>query len=130
MIDSGATSDFISSSFVKQHKIPSIKKAIPEVLTVIDGTPIASNQGKIFEHTEDGWLTHMGVHEEQISFNVLDIPKYHIILEKSWLYKHNPTIDWINSSINFPSKQCQKCATTSLPINLSAISQTAFAKEL
>lgn len=125
MIDSGATSNFMSLDFASKHHIPLLQKDKPEVLTVIDGTPISS--GAITSHTSEAILSYADDHCEGVSFNIIPMPKYHLILGTPWLAKHSPNLDWKNQAIQFTSSYCQQhCKLQSQAINISTVSSSEF----
>ena len=107
MIDSGATGNFISSSFIAQHKIPTKLKNIPIPLFVIDGTPISSG-GKITHSTMVMKVETLppSKHFEPLSFDIISM-KHEVILGLPWLQKHAPSILWDDLSLHFTSDFCK-----------------------
>jgi hypothetical protein len=112
MIDSGASSCFIHKDFVKNYKIPTIKKKKPRKLKVIDGREISSG---LVEY-ECTFQLQIGSHSEEVVCNVADIGKHSIVLGMSWLRIHNPTIEWSTKRIIFNSVYC---SNTCLPVSNS-----------
>ena len=99
LIDSGAsTLAIISQDFVNRHSIPLENLDGHVLVKTADGSPLGT-----------GYITHRTApmkmkivdHEEMLQFLVLPIPHVDIILGHSWLQKHNPRIDWRNSTIHF-----------------------------
>mgnify|MGYP002804382785 CR=1 FL=1 len=113
MLDSGATGNFIDHGMVNTLQIPIIQKDTPEEVQAVDGKPLSS--GPLTEHTT---LLQLRVvvgeeqHTERVQFNVIDAPQYGIILGMPWLHRHNPLINWVTRSVQFPSLHCrQNCLT-------------------
>lgn len=132
MIDSGASSNFVSSSLIPRA-IPLIRKPIPIPLSVIDGTPISG--GAITHHTAPVSLlfeADLQQHAEEIQFEVIPMSSYTVILGIPWLRQHDPRIDWSSNHISFVSKHCQAfciSATTLLP-SISCVSRAKMEKLL
>ena len=104
MLDSGASSCFIDSSFASSHNFPFVTKKSPVPVQVIDGQPISS--GPITSHTAIVKMTIEGTnHSEDISFNVISM-SYPVVLGIPWLRKHMPSIDWNSGSVTFSSHFC------------------------
>ena len=99
LIDSGASSCFIDSSFVKKFKIPTKEKKFPIQVEAVDGRALGS--GNITLETIPVLFKTSG-HEEMISFHVINSPNYPIVLGMSWFCMHNPEIDWLERKISFP----------------------------
>jgi hypothetical protein len=103
MVDCGATSQFIDQDFPLKNGLKLRRKAVPEVLTVVDGrTSVA------------GDLTHevtiqllIDQHLENVVFQVTKRGSVPLILGQTWLRRHNPLIDWANNTVNFRSAWCQ-----------------------
>jgi len=111
MIDSGATGNFISESYLgkKGLGIPYYRKKYPTSLYLIDGTPILS--GRVERSTAElsmqfGTTDSTLRHIETIQFDVIPM-NYSVILGYTWLQKHLPTIDWSTGAIEFTSISCK-----------------------
>src|SRR5205809_7391893 len=94
MLDSGATSNFISQRFVETYNVPLKKKARPIPLSVIYGTPISTRA--ITDQMVACELT-LGLANEQCEMLTLDmIPMatYDVILGRLWLKMHSQWIQW------------------------------------
>ena len=96
MLDSGANSNFINHEFAQQYQVPQVKKNQVISLQVIDGTSIMS--GGISYHIELCELTFSNYHEP-ISFNIIPLSNYDVVLGIPWLCHHNPKICWSNNTI-------------------------------
>ena len=103
MIDSGATTQFIDEDFAKSKNIPLIKKPFGETLTVFDGRE--SSAGLITHEAEVSLL--IDNHLEICTFQVTKLAQYQLIVGKSWLKKHNPSIDWVTNNVTFDSQFCK-----------------------
>ena len=45
----------------------------------------------------------IGKHQEHISLDITKVPKYDVVLGMAWLHDTNPTVDWRNRQLTFPS---------------------------
>jgi len=112
LLDSGASTTFISKRIVDDMELKTYKfeRAIP--LLNIDGTP--NTVGKISHYTYlDLYIPYAGGHKSRSIFAVTDIDNQDVILGIDWLRRHNPTIDWRNRSITL---HC--CGFTLNPIRI------------
>ena len=98
-----------------------VKKQRPLSLTTVDGTPVKS--GKVTHEAHLRML--IGEHEEVVVFDVADIGDDNMILGISWLRKHNPTINWERSTLEFTSVFCQ---THCLPVDAKRTARRAAYK--
>ena len=99
LVDSGASRDFISRSFVRRHRLdlargPSLKVRLADgsISTTCDVVP-------------DCALT-LGIEskfEDTTDLVVIELDKrFDIILGMPWLKRHNPRIDWPTSTLELP----------------------------
>lgn len=95
LLDSGASANFISSSFISSHSLPVSFNSFP--LSLADGSSTqalgsidlqVSFQGKLFKH----------------NFVVVNSP-FNVILGIPWLQDTNPTIDWATGSVSVDNQQ-------------------------
>ena len=100
LIDSGASSNFISRSFARKNRFQSKKLKKPIEMVNIDNTP--NKIGKIEEYVEE--MMTINSHEEKTKFYIADIGDDDIILGIQWLKIHNPEIDWTRGTIHL--KKC------------------------
>ena len=111
LVDSGASSCFLDSSFAYQHSLSLVTKDIPRHLQVIDGRDAAS--GLITQESAPIRLT-TGRHQEIISLDVTSCPNYPIVLGLPWLRAHDPYILWSAGLVTFSSPLClQACSRQS-----------------
>jgi hypothetical protein len=107
MLDSGATSNFVDSTFVSAHSLKTVAKPIPRELVVVDGRSISS--GAVTHHTSPlpfSVTSSSPLHSETLSFDITTLGSYPIILGIPWLKKHEPTIGWSTHSLDFLSDHC------------------------
>jgi hypothetical protein len=99
MIDSGATTLFVSKCFVQRHYI--ICSPLPNTIALhnIDGS---KNKAGSLTHFARLTLT-IGSWNEPTDFLVTNLGPEDIILELLWLKKVNPTIDWDSGEIEIPN---------------------------
>ncbi|CEL53165.1 Retrotransposable element Tf2 155 kDa protein type 1 OS=Schizosaccharomyces pombe (strain 972 / ATCC 24843) GN=Tf2-1 PE=4 SV=1 [Rhizoctonia solani AG-1 IB] len=98
LIDSGATTNFISPSTIERLKIPTITLEKPRTVTMLDGSN--PKQGKIWKKATitfyfDGRpMTH--------DFLISPIGVHSAILGIKWLEKESPEIDWATRQLSLP----------------------------
>jgi predicted aspartyl protease len=104
MIDSGASSLFLSQRFVSENHVSTKRLPRPIPLHNIDNTLNAA-----------GYITHtarltlqIDNHEEEAEFAVTDIGPEEVIIGIEWLRTHNPEINWKQGSITM-SRCPKKC---------------------
>ena len=91
MIDSGASTLFISKRFVQENQVQAQELAHAIPLYNIDGSP--NKMGNITHIAELGMC--IGNHHEPAAiFTVANIGTEDVIIGIDWLRKHNPDIDW------------------------------------
>lgn len=101
MIDSGASTNFISSSLVEKLNVFK-RKIMGRTLQLAVGRQITK-----LRHETDKIIMSIGNHEEEISFFVLKEMNEDLILGKSWLEKHNPVIDWMKGEMELSRCNCK-----------------------
>ena len=99
-LDNGADSSFISRSFLEHLGLDPIPLTQPVDLLLADG----KLAGQI-RATSPPLQLHIGNHVETIIFHVADI-QHNIILGNTWLFQHNPKINWRTRSVLFDSSDC------------------------
>ncbi|QRW22888.1 Retrotransposable element Tf2 protein [Rhizoctonia solani] len=102
LIDSGATSNFISPSLVEKLKIPKTLLKNPRVVRMLDGT--ISQTGCIWHQVQLAVLANG--HPHTIPFLVCPLGNTLAILGMTWLTTESPLIDWHQGLVMFP-KQIQ-----------------------
>ena len=97
LLDCGATGQFLDTAFVKEHNLNTRK--LPRAIPVynVDGT--LNKSGSIQEEV-DVILTFKD-HTEKTTFAVCDLGDKEAILGHTWLYHHNPEIDWRTGEVLF-----------------------------
>ncbi|QRW20440.1 Retrotransposable element Tf2 protein [Rhizoctonia solani] len=100
LIDSGATSNFISPSIVEKYKIPKTQLENPQVVRMLDGT--ISQTGRIWHQVHLAVLANG--HSHSIPFLVCPIGNTPAILGMTWLTQESPLIDWNQGTITFPNQ--------------------------
>ncbi|QRV88426.1 Retrotransposable element Tf2 protein [Ceratobasidium sp. AG-Ba] len=112
MLDSGASSIFISERIVQDFQLFKKKLDKPCRLKVIDGREIDSGRVehyvtinlKIFDH------------EEEVDAYVVNVGNQDLVLGMAWLKRHNPVIDWDKKSLVFSSRYCSENCLRMSPI--------------
>jgi hypothetical protein len=91
MIDSGSTSNFISSSFTKTNKIKTqvLNREYEQKVQLADGKEyVVKEIVELANLSWDGW-------KGKVTLLVLPLSHYDIILGMKWLKESNPKIDWV-----------------------------------
>ena len=110
MLDSGASTIFLSSNFVKRHKVKPQALNAPIRLQNADGSPNAIGQ-----ITHEARLSmQIGGHKEDIVASVANTGDDELIIGVDWLRHHNPEIDWATGCLNF-SRCPNECIRTPPP---------------
>ena len=60
---------------------------------------LADGSEKISSQCLQNICVDLGEHVEYLDFFILDLPKYDVILGKSWLDRWNPLIDWKKNQV-------------------------------
>ncbi|QRW25579.1 Retrotransposable element Tf2 protein [Rhizoctonia solani] len=100
LIDSGATSNFISPLIVEKYKIPKTQLKNPQVVRMLDGT--ISQTGCIWHQVHLTVLANG--HPHSIPFLVCPIGNTLAILGMTWLTAEAPLIDWQQGLVTFPEQ--------------------------
>ena len=94
LVDCGASSNFVSTEFIKNNNLRISTASTVNTVTLADGS----------QQVSCGTLEHacitIGTYTDHFDFTVLPLPKYDAILGQSWLQSLNPNIDWIKQSIS------------------------------
>ena len=88
LIDSGATECFVSTRVVRDHNMKICKKK--EKLKIFLADSSVKNTSQCLHNI----YVDLGDHVEFLNFFILELPKYDVILGKSWLDRWNPVVDW------------------------------------
>ena len=88
LLDSGASSNFISQEFLDQHQLP--MKALPRIQTIFSG----DGSQKTCTTKTTSIKLQIDSFQDKIQALPLDLSQYDLILGTPWLIKHNPQIDW------------------------------------
>ncbi|QRW22121.1 Retrotransposable element Tf2 protein [Rhizoctonia solani] len=100
LIDSGATSNFISPALVENLKIPKTQLKNPRVVRMLDGT--LSQTGCIWHQVQLAVLANG--HSHTIPFLVCPIGNTPAILGMTWLMAEAPLINWQQGLVTFPEQ--------------------------
>lgn len=119
LVDSGASFDYVSQSFVQKHSFE-VQKASQVPVRVADGT--LYNSDKVSKSVK----LRIGAFEDTLTLRVFPLLTCDIILGLPWLYKHNPSIDWRSNTLTIygdrdtftiASNRSRPSATTALDVN-------------
>ena len=95
MLDSGATSNFISETFITKNHIPSTTLIPRHTILLADGST-----HPVTRQTPQLSLTFPGF-TGPITAHILPLHDYDVILGMPWLTQHNPRIDWQRRALAF-----------------------------
>jgi hypothetical protein len=97
LLDSGATGLFLDSKFVKEHNLNT--RRLPRAIPVynVDGT---LNQGGSIQEEVD-MIIQFNNHTEKATFAVCDLGDKAAIIGHTWLFQHNPEINWQTGEVKF-----------------------------
>jgi len=107
-IDSRATRKFIDRHYAKSNRLHTRKLSKPIPVYNVDGT--LNEAGSITEVVD--LILRYQNHSEQTLFTVTGLGKQKLILGHSWLWKHNPEIDWVTGEVKMsrcPPCCCSRC---------------------
>ena len=116
VIDCVASTQFVDSELVRELGLPLTQNHYPERLIVVDGreTEVPLTNTCTLKLLVDQYL-------ETIVLQVIKDAGWKIILRKTWLRRHNPTIDWSRNTISFSSGFSQThCMSKRSNVTLSA----------
>lgn len=97
LLDSGATGLFLDSKFVKENNLNT--RRLPRAIPVynVDGT---LNQGGSIQEEVD-MVIQFNNHTEKATFAVCELGDKAAIIGHTWLFQHNPEIDWQTGEVKF-----------------------------
>jgi hypothetical protein len=95
LVDSGATGLFMDTDYVRLNAISTHQLLLPILVFNVDGS--ANEAGEISEVAEvilwyDG-------HAECAQFMVTQLGQQNMILGFTWLWEHNPEVDWQSQTV-------------------------------
>jgi hypothetical protein len=97
LIDSGASGNFVSSSFVDRHQqhLPQKQSMGAETITLADGSQ-QPTQGMV-----PSVLLTIASYSNRVDLTSLPLAGYDVILGMPWLEEHNPHIHWQQKRVEF-----------------------------
>ena len=96
LLDSGATSTYISRSFVENHLLPSRKTSFPLYIRNSDGSLHKDTVTR-----ESRFTSRIQGHKSTEWFYVTELGDKDMVIGMTWLRSHNPLIDWRTGKIEF-----------------------------
>ena len=106
LVNSGSMSSCISQKFIKENNLNTIQLLFP--ITCYNANGTANKSGSVTEVIRIN-IT-IGDHQELIQLSVTNLGNHDLFLGYDWLQKHNPSIDWKDSSISLQNcwQWCKK----------------------
>jgi hypothetical protein len=95
LIDSGATNNYISDSFVKKYRLYTEPLAEPAEAALANGLSLSVIRmvPSIPIRIQD--------YKDEVNANVLALDKYDMVLSMAWLNTYSPTVDYRAKSLSF-----------------------------
>jgi len=90
LVDLGATTNFVDRVVVKNNNLVTHKLANPYRVINADGTP--NKAGQITEHVRA--YVEIGSHKMTQHLFVTNLGNKEMMIDYSYLYKHNPNMNW------------------------------------
>lgn len=94
LIDTGATHNFVSESWVHSHDLPIVGEGVPISITLADGRQYSTVERRLCPVEME-----VGGFEWTDSPVLMTLEKYDLILGKPWLELSNPTIDFCSHEV-------------------------------
>jgi hypothetical protein len=95
LIDSGATTNYLSESFVKQHGIYTEPTADTTHAVIADGTALSVTQAA------PNLAVRIQEYSDTITANVMALDRYDLILSMAWLDAYCPAVDYRAKTVSF-----------------------------
>ncbi len=123
LVDSGAEGNFLDFSFARHLHIPIVTLDHRIVVKALNGQSLPP----VTHSTTPVTLITSGNHTERIIFFLTDSPLAPVVLGHPWLTKHNPRIDWGQSSVAAWSESCYASCLVSAcsPVSCSPLQDEA-----
>ena len=114
LIDSGATHDYISTGFVEKFNIPlSADRSV--TVTQADGTKHSASVTSACPIAIQNL-------RDSVVFRSFPLNNYDAILGRTWLYRHNPHINWRTNTLEITTPSDSYVLSKSLPIVTPGVS--------
>ena len=97
LLDCGATGLFLDVKFVRYHNLNTVKLPRPIPVYNVDGT--LNKSGSINEEVD--LVMTFNNHTEKATFAVCDLGDKTAIIGHTWLFLHNPEINWQTGDVQF-----------------------------
>jgi hypothetical protein len=123
LLDCRPTDLFIDTAFVSQNQLTTKVLSRPILVYNVDGSP--NEAGRISEIVD--LILRYRDHSERTTFTVTNLRKQDIILGLTWLWEHNPEVDWQSGEVKM-SCCLNHCCTCQHKAN--AARKICFAEEL
>ena len=101
MIDSGASGNFASTTFIMRKGIATQCKKQGYKLIAVNGSALSS-----MERETIPLPLAIQQHHKEITLDVTNIASHDIMLGIPWLRQHNPVIDWKKGVLKFEECNC------------------------
>ena len=125
LVDSGASTCYISEDMANRIGCFQVKLIKPKKLE------LATKSACIYARlrTEEIEMR-IGTHKETLTFLVVPGLQDELILGKSWLVKHNPSIDWTTNLITFDRCGCERLKGGRLMLRIEVPTVVTKAEEM
>ncbi len=123
LVDSGASGNFVSDSFITKHRLETSLLKDTCSVTLADGSQKRTNRA-----LTDAPLT-LSTHACALTLIALPLAGYDIILGMPWLEEENPIIDWKNKSLTFQSEDRSKKHVLTSEMSIHLLSDTELHRD-
>ncbi len=113
LVDSGSSGNFISQDLLSRLRLPRRRHLRALRVETVTGKPLG--RGWVKFESPPMKLKIGNLHEEEITFLVLEGPTVDIILGRPWLIRHSPEIQWESSDIIRWSEYCRQHCLKDIP---------------
>jgi len=106
LLDSGASTSYVSTRAVIAAGLRPLLKEQPYPLHVANGQPMPEQA--MIRHEVRSTRMEINGHQERIDLDCLELATHDVILGLTWLRKHNPQIDWIAQTLSLANCNCTR----------------------
>jgi hypothetical protein len=109
LVDCGASSNFVSTTFVAQHGLETVPANKPFVVRLADG------QRQACAEALPKSSLHIRRYKDKLDLHILPIKNFDVILGMPWLRQYKPYIDWDAGILTFDKGRTRCCLAPPKP---------------
>jgi hypothetical protein len=95
LVDSGATTNYISEAFIEKHNVYTEPLAEPTQAVIADGRPLSVTR------TAPKLSVYIQEYADELDANVLALNRYDLVLSMAWLDAYCPSVDYRAKTVSF-----------------------------